>query len=75
MQATDPGINAVPIRCFEQAKDAAARKIWAQSGYLHGACWPEPVLEGQAWHCERACMNSTMVQYYVLSLSLQLICN
>lgn len=20
MQATDPGINAVPIRCFEQAK-------------------------------------------------------
>ena len=39
-QVTDPGINAVPIRCFDQAKDKAAK--WEDSahksrpGYLYG---------------------------------------
>ena len=39
-QATDPGINAVPIRCFDQAKVTAAK--WEDSahksrpGYLYG---------------------------------------
>ena len=32
MQATDPGIIAVPVCCFEQAKDAAAR--WKDMGSL-----------------------------------------
>ena len=42
MQATDPGVNAVPIRCFEQAKHIAAG--WQNTvhrfrpGYLYGVC-------------------------------------
>lgn len=40
IEATDPWVNAVPIKCFERAKERAAN--WkshthsSRSGYLHG---------------------------------------